>query len=176
MMGKNKDCLEKILEDQDVNEVLENDHQELITTGEEAKELLKPGIQETEYLTDGLPPVEFDENLPSIEVSEDPDLDKDFQISREKIHSALAISSKAMKELSVVAKGSQHPRAYEVVALLAKTITDSSKTLMDLYQKQQEIKNPKEGKDGTIETQNNLFIGTVNELDKILEKIQKKKK
>ena len=166
-MTKNKDEfkeLEAHLEENDT------DYNELVATKEEIAELVKPGIQETEYLTDGKEIVVFEEAEVPAEIG-DPDLEEDFAESRKKIHSSLEVAEKSMKQLAELAAKSQHPRAYEVVALLAKTITDSSKALMELYQKQMEIENPKNKKEQNIGTQNNLIVGTTAQIDEIISKL-----
>ena len=75
----------------------------------------------------------------------------------------------AVEEILRIAVVSEHPRAYEVAAQLIKTITDSSKDLLAL----QKIKKDVEGvKRAPIGTQNNLFVGSTNELLRALKKQQ----
>jgi hypothetical protein len=66
-----------------------------------------------------------------------------------------------------VAKASEHPRAYEVVATIMKTLIDSNKELVAMSSKKAEDDN-----DGPVEdkavTNNNLFVGSTAELQQVL--------
>lgn len=57
----------------------------------------------------------------------------DFDTARNSILNALETSQVALEQLSQIAVGSQHPRAFEVVAKLVDTIRDTSKDLVDLH-------------------------------------------
>ena len=70
-----------------------------------------------------------------------------------------------MEDLVDVANQSQHPRAYEVIATLIKTITDTNDKVVDLQKKAKDILSDSEVKKVT---NNNLFVGSTTELTKIL--------
>lgn len=61
----------------------------------------------------------------------------DFDTARNSILNALETSQVALEQLSQIAVGSQHPRAFEVVAKLVDTIRDTSKDLVDLHKQKQ---------------------------------------
>lgn len=82
-----------------------------------------------------------------------------------KIHYNLIEKSQdALDNLMDFAKASESPRAYEVVANLIKTTADVAKNLADI--------STKEKKNSQVETinntQNNLFLGSTAELQKLL--------
>lgn len=82
-----------------------------------------------------------------------------------KVHYDLIDKSKdALDNLMEFAKASESPRAYEVVANLIKTTADVAKNLADISTKEKK-NNPTE----TINnTQNNVFLTTTAELQKLL--------
>lgn len=57
----------------------------------------------------------------------------DFDTARNSIIGALETGQAALEQLSQIAVGSQHPRAFEVLAKLVDTIRDTSKDLVDLH-------------------------------------------
>ena len=141
-------------------ETVQKTYKDLIASNDEVHEMKYDDVDVNE------------DNLP--EICPEFNLDTDFQYSHDSIHQTLEIARNSMKQLSEIAACSKHPRAFEVLALLAKTITDSSKSLLELYKQQQDIENPKNIDAGKINTQNNLFVGSTSELDKILSKLNKK--
>ena len=75
----------------------------------------------------------------------------------------------------MVADSSQHPRAYEVLAKLMDTIIDANKDLLDLQTKIRDINTadtPLNEKAKTIN--NNLFVGSTAELQKVLKELKNK--
>ena len=60
---------------------------------------------------------------------------QDFDIARESMLNALEAGQTALEQLSQIAVGSQHPRAFEVLAKLVDTIGETSKGLVDLHNK-----------------------------------------
>ncbi len=93
-------------------------------------------------------------------------VDTDFNFSRDQIKSAISIGSSALSDLATIASQSQRASAYEVVATLMKNVVDSSTALLDLSKKKKEVVG------GTTDTKrvtnNNLFVGTTQELQKFL--------
>jgi hypothetical protein len=59
-------------------------------------------------------------------------VEDDFVVAREAMRNTLELSQNALTDLIAVATQSQHPRAYEVVATMIKTINDNAAQLLDL--------------------------------------------
>jgi hypothetical protein len=74
----------------------------------------------------------------------------------------------ALDAMITIAEQSQHPRAYEVVNSLIKTIADVSGTLAELKMKRQRLNSD----DGGVKTTNNLFVGSTAELQKMLSELK----
>ena len=64
-----------------------------------------------------------------------------------------------------IAKESEHPRVYEVAGQLIKTVGETTEKLIDLQAKMKEL-----DKDNNVpdKVQNNLFVGSSAELQKLL--------
>jgi hypothetical protein len=90
------------------------------------------------------------------------DIEKDIQKARQVHHDLLSTSKDALDNLLNFAKQSESPRAYEVVANLIKTTSDVAKTLVDLN------KSKKEEPAAQNNTQNNIFLGSTAELQKLI--------
>lgn len=86
---------------------------------------------------------------------------QDFDTARNSIIGALETGQAALEQLSQIAVGSQHPRAFEVLAKLVDTIRDTSKDLVDLHKQKQ----TKQVENTTV---NNKLIISTTDLLKML--------
>jgi hypothetical protein len=66
-----------------------------------------------------------------------------------------------------VARESEHPRAFEVLSGMIKGIADVNDKLMDLNKKQKELQKEDKPAEATT-TNNNLFVGSTTELQRML--------
>jgi predicted transcriptional regulator len=121
----------------------------------------------------------YTETLNSLETLKAKALDdsarNDFEIARANIYEVIDSGKEALLKLSMVADSSQHPRAYEVLAKLMETIIDANKDLLDLQTKIRDINTadtPLNEKAKTIN--NNLFVGSTAELQKVLKELKNK--
>ena len=71
----------------------------------------------------------------------DETVDNDFKYARENLYNIIERGSDALNTLVDVANQSQHPRAFEVVGQLVKTLSDTNKDLLELQKKVKVIKN-----------------------------------
>ena len=90
----------------------------------------------------------------------------DYEYARGNMISILEKGQEALNGVLEVAHQSQHPRAYEVVAGLIKTLADANKDLLELQKRQKDIADPEELKAKTVN--NNLFVGSTAELQKLI--------
>ena len=106
--------------------------------------------------------------------SETNDLTDDYNFSRDQYHTLIDKGNEALEELLAVAKESESARAYEVTAQLVRTLSDTTKELLELQKTKKEIE--KDVKDPHT-VNNSLFIGSTKELqDLLLEKKNGKRK
>ena len=97
--------------------------------------------------------------------------DKDYEYARENFYNVIEKGTYALEEMLEVAKASEHPRAYEVVSTIMKTLVDANKDLVTMSDKKVKDAPQEEQVQGTVN--NNLFVGSTNELQKVLKDIRK---
>ncbi len=116
-----------------------------------------------------------DKNLPAKieEPKEDARVDDDFNMARTNLYDLLQVGQSALDELAMVAQQSQHPRAYEVLSTLTKTLVDANKDLMDLHKQKQTIKKEEGGGEDPKTVHNNLYFnGSTKDLQKLIKNQQ----
>jgi hypothetical protein len=110
-----------------------------------------------------------EEILPVVS-EENTDAEQDFELARKNLQELAKKGNKALDELIMLAKNSEHPRAYEVVATLIKTLADTNKDLLDTRKKKIDIDKAR-GASPSVDAKtvnNNLFVGSTAELQKFL--------
>ena len=99
----------------------------------------------------------------------DGNVDNDFEYARQTYHDIIAKGSEAMDEMMEVARATEHPRAFEVLATTMKTMADVTNNLLDLHKKKKDIRTKgMPALPGTPVTNNNLFVGSTTDLQKML--------
>jgi|TARA_B110000459_G_C16460672_1_gene425026 hypothetical protein len=97
-------------------------------------------------------------------------VDNDIEFARRNYYDILTRGGEAMEEMMEVAKATEHPRAYEVFATMMKTMSDVNGGLIDLHKKSKEIKKSDIPALGAGTTNNNVFVGSTADLQKMLMK------
>ena len=92
-------------------------------------------------VTGDLIPVDINKKEKVSVKSEASDLAADYTFSREQYHSLIDKGNEALEELLAVAKESESARAYEVTAQLVRTLSDTTKELLELQKSKKEQKN-----------------------------------
>lgn len=100
-------------------------------------------------------------------IAVDSDLDSDFATARNNLHQIINQGSDALEEALIVAKTSEHPRAFEVVGQLIKTLVDANKDLLDIQKKLKDLKKVDE-KDAPQTINNSIFVGSTSELQQLI--------
>jgi hypothetical protein len=106
------------------------------------------------------------ETLPPIEVSSD--VDDDFATARNNLHNIIHKGNDALEEALIVAKTSEHPRAFEVVGGLIKTLVDANKDLLDIQKKLKDLKKSEDPKETPQNINNSIFVGSAAELQALI--------
>ena len=99
--------------------------------------------------------------------------DNDYEYTRETLYDLIEKGREGIEEMIEVARQSEHPRAYEVLAGLIKDTAQTSEKLMDLHRKIQSLDQmmlPPPTDNGS--TTNNLFIGSTTELQRMLKDLK----
>jgi len=103
---------------------------------------------------------------------ENKNIDTDYDTSRSTYLDLMDKGQSAMDMMMEVARESEHPRAYEVLSGMMKNIADITDKLMDLNKKEKDIKQstlPAPTQPVPGQTVNNLFVGTTEELQRMLQ-------
>ena len=103
---------------------------------------------------------------------EDKQLEADFDLVRSNIKTALGNTSSVITDAVALARSSDSPRAFEVVATLLKSISDVNRDLLNIHEQRETIKSKRAVKTDAGVTQNNqqnnYFIGSPAELNRFL--------
>ena len=101
------------------------------------------------------------------------DDNSDYEYARQNIYGVIETGANALDQLAQVAAQTQHPRAFEVLANLVKTMVEANKDLLNLRKTKIEIEkasgeNMNDNSMGGNKVQNNLFVGSTAEVQKFL--------
>ena len=98
------------------------------------------------------------------------DAEEDYNVARENLKKLLDKSDEALDHMMQVAAEAEHPRAFEVLAGMFKTSADMTTQLIDLQKKRHELDKLNNEPTQSGVTNNNLFVGSTAELQKMLAK------
>ena len=98
------------------------------------------------------------------------DIADDYEFSRDQYHALIEKGNTALESLLDIAKEGEQPRAFEVATQLINSLSATTKELLILQKTKKEV----EGTNKPTKNENNLFIGSTSELQKLLE-LKKKK-
>lgn len=102
-----------------------------------------------------------------VEVNPNTQQHDDSEYVRNNFHSIIEKGKDALDEMMSIAKASEHPRAFEVVSTLMRTLVDANKDLANLS------KDSKKKEESNPQTVNNsIFVGSTSELQQMLEKVR----
>jgi predicted NBD/HSP70 family sugar kinase len=126
---------------------------------------------------------EIEQNTESKEeITKNEKLAQDFDAAREITRNAIKRTADQLERLISIAASTENPRAFEVLGTFMKSIVDANQSLLDMHKQKQEIENPKPSKKLAQDaapapqiTQQNVFVGSSDELDDLLEKGRQKR-
>ena len=104
------------------------------------------------------------------EVNLTTDAEEDYNIARDNLKKLLDKSDEALDHMMQVAAEAEHPRAFEVLAGMFKTSADMTTQLIELQKKRHELDKLNNEPTQSGVTNNNLFVGSTTELQKMLTK------
>jgi len=96
----------------------------------------------------------------------DDNVQSDYETSRDTYLELIDGGKESLELMIQVARESEHPRAFEVLSGLMKNIADVTDKLMELNKKHKDI--VKENNPQKQITNNNLFLGSTTELQRLL--------
>lgn len=101
-------------------------------------------------------------------IDSDDNVENDFEYARQTYHDILAKGSAALDDMIEVARSTEHPRAFEVLSTLMKTMADVNGDLLNLHTKKKNLTKNDPPPAPVGNTTNNLFLGSTVELQKLL--------
>jgi hypothetical protein len=111
-----------------------------------------------------IPPQKKEQEIIVNTPHEDNDAEADYNLSRRTFRDLINKGNQAMESLTDLAKESESPRAYEVLATMMKTIADTTKDLYDLQKKTKDLKGEKKAEGPSVTVEKAVFVGTTAEL------------
>ena len=90
----------------------------------------------------------------------------DYEYTRENLYNLIENGNAALEDLVELARATEHPRTYEVLSQLIKTIGDTSDKLSILHEKQKKLKESEQ----VSVTNNSIFVGSSSDLLDLLDK------
>lgn len=104
---------------------------------------------------------------------EDDDIKADYNLSRRTFRDLIQKGNQAMESLTDLAKESESPRAYEVLATMMRTVADTTKDLYDLQKKTKDLRNDGKKEQPNVTVEKAVFVGSPTDLLKRIKEEQK---
>lgn len=130
----------------------------------EKKDKLKASLERN------LPTINKPAPLPVV----DKDIKDDYEFSRNTYKSLIDTGTKSLDILAELARESEHPRAFEVLSQAIKNIGDTTDKLMNLQKVKKELSKDHEKEEQARVTNNNVFVGSTTDLQRLLSKENEK--
>ena len=97
----------------------------------------------------------------------------DYEYSRQTYYELIEKGKDALDLAIEIAQQSEHPRAIEVLSGMIKNVGDVNDKLMDLNKKNKDINKSDIHMKAEGTTNNNLFIGSTTDLQRMLQDVEK---
>ena len=113
----------------------------------------------------------LDKNLPSKipdRALVDKDIKDDYEFSRNTFKDLIRTGTSSLDVLAELARESEHPRAFEVLSKTIKDLGDTTEKLMNLQKQKDDLTNKKEDEVNRKVTNNNVFVGSTTDLQRML--------
>jgi len=102
--------------------------------------------------------------ITKLELNNDDQVKKDFDYARGNLINIIEKGNEALNGILDVAGMSQHPRSFEVAATIINSLAAANKDLLELSKRKKELDN----ENNLTTINNNLFVGSTAELQKLL--------
>lgn len=95
-------------------------------------------------------------------------IDDDYDFARANYYNLVEKGQEGIDLMLELARESEHPRAFEVLSNMIKNTADVSDKLMALQKAKKDITKPEAGEQPAQLTQNNVFVGSSTDLQRML--------
>ena len=115
-------------------------------------------------------PIQTVEHKPIVPVVIDHDdpVVSDTQFARENIRELISKGNSAIDQLLLVARDTEHPRAYEVAAGLIKNLGDLNKDLLEIQKRKRDLAPKESTQSNGLSIDKAVFVGSTAELIKLV--------
>ena len=115
-------------------------------------------------------PIQTVEHKPIVPVVIDHDdpVVSDAQFARENIRELISKGNSAIDQLLLVARDTEHPRAYEVAAGLIKNLGDLNKDLLEIQKRKRDLAPKETAQSSGLSIDKAVFVGSTAELIKLV--------
>jgi len=111
--------------------------------------------------------VEQKSTVPMVIDHDDPVV-SDAQFARENIRELISKGNSAIDQLLLVARDTEHPRAYEVAAGLIKNLGDLNKDLLEIQKRKRDLAPKESAQSNGLSIDKAVFVGSTAELIKLV--------
>jgi hypothetical protein len=111
--------------------------------------------------------VEQKSTVPVVIDHDDPVV-SDAQFARENIRELISKGNSAIDQLLLVARDTEHPRAYEVAAGLIKNLGDLNKDLLEIQKRKRDLAPKESAQSSGLSIDKAVFVGSTAELIKLV--------
>jgi len=111
--------------------------------------------------------VEQKSTVPMVIDHDDPVV-SDAQFARENIRELISKGNSAIDQLLLVARDTEHPRAYEVAAGLIKNLGDLNKDLLEIQKRKRDLAPKESAPSNGLSIDKAVFVGSTAELIKLV--------
>lgn len=115
-------------------------------------------------------PISVETEVANVSTNQVGTVEDDAKFAQENIKNLIQTGTEAMRELSLVAKHSEQPRAYEVMATLIKNLSELNKDLLEVQKRKKDLNTVATNKDVNIDKA--VFVGSTAELMKLIKNKQ----
>ena len=96
------------------------------------------------------------------------DLSVDYETVRKNLRELVDVGKGALDGVLAVALEGDSPRAYEVVAMMIKTLSEANREVLDLHDKVKKIRKQEVVTNNVSNTTNSIYVGSTKELQDII--------
>jgi hypothetical protein len=101
-------------------------------------------------------------------IDHDDPIVSDAQFARENIRELISKGNSAIDQLLLVARDTEHPRAYEVAAGLIKNLGDLNKDLLEIQKRKRDLAPKETAQSNGLSIDKAVFVGSTAELIKLV--------
>ena len=115
-------------------------------------------------------PIQIVEQKPTVPmvIDHDDPVVSDAQFARENIRELISKGNSAIDQLLLVARDTEHPRAYEVAAGLIKNLGDLNKDLLEIQKRKRDLAPKESAQSSGLSIDKAVFVGSTAELIKLV--------